>query len=354
MVFKEVSDTPVKLSICIATFNRACFIAETLDSLIEQLDDGIEIVIVDGASTDNTEEIVRGYKKQQKSIRYFREAVNSGVDADYDKAVRYASGEYCWLFTDDDILVDGAIDRVMPVLSDGYDLCLVNSEVYSSDFTEILQSSRLRFSENRRYDENNRFDLLADAGDLLSFIGSVIIRRSAWLIRERKSYYGSLFIHVGVIFQKPIIKNAYILSMPLIKIRYGNAMWTSRKFEIWMFKWPKLIWSFKAYSANSKKAVCSEKPWLEIIQLSKFRAKDGYGEIEYQKYIRERARGLNKLSAWMLIMLPVGFWNFMAVLFVVIIMRSSRLGLCDLLSCRKCWKITKLLPMVFFLKRNIV
>ena len=42
------------LSICIATYNRADFIGETLDSIIRQLTDEVEIVVVDGASTDAT------------------------------------------------------------------------------------------------------------------------------------------------------------------------------------------------------------------------------------------------------------------------------------------------------------
>ena len=51
------------LSICIATYNRANFIGETLDSIILQLTEDVEVVIVDGASTDNTREVVESYVK---------------------------------------------------------------------------------------------------------------------------------------------------------------------------------------------------------------------------------------------------------------------------------------------------
>ena len=46
------------LSICIATLNRGNFIGETLDSILSQITPEIEIVIIDGASTDNTEEVI--------------------------------------------------------------------------------------------------------------------------------------------------------------------------------------------------------------------------------------------------------------------------------------------------------
>lgn len=98
-----------KLSICIATFNRGAFISETLDSILGQIESGIEIVVVDGASPDNTMEVMTAYVQRHQEVKYFREAENSGVDADFDKAVGYARGEYCWLMTDDDLLKPGAL-----------------------------------------------------------------------------------------------------------------------------------------------------------------------------------------------------------------------------------------------------
>ena len=56
--------TPL-LSICIATYNRASYIGETLDSIIPQLDDDVELLVVDGASTDNTEDVVRKYAAER-------------------------------------------------------------------------------------------------------------------------------------------------------------------------------------------------------------------------------------------------------------------------------------------------
>ncbi len=53
------------LSVCIPIYNFAKFIPETLDSILAQDGaDEIEIVILDGASTDNTAEIVEGLPKE--------------------------------------------------------------------------------------------------------------------------------------------------------------------------------------------------------------------------------------------------------------------------------------------------
>ena len=73
-----------KLSICIATFNRAAFLPATLDSMIDQLTDEVEIVIVDGASSDNTSAVVAPYLQRSSRIRYERLDSNGGVDHDAD------------------------------------------------------------------------------------------------------------------------------------------------------------------------------------------------------------------------------------------------------------------------------
>ena len=54
----EVSESLIKLSICIATYNRGAFISETLDCILTQIEPGVEIVVVDGASADNTSDVM--------------------------------------------------------------------------------------------------------------------------------------------------------------------------------------------------------------------------------------------------------------------------------------------------------
>ncbi len=82
----------IKLSICVATFNRGGFIAETLDSIVTQMHPEVELVVVDGASTDDTFERMSEFGLRYPFVRYFRETSNSGVDQDFDKAVSIRNG----------------------------------------------------------------------------------------------------------------------------------------------------------------------------------------------------------------------------------------------------------------------
>jgi len=189
----------VRLSFCIATFNRAAFIGETLESIISQATEQVEIVIVDGASSDNTEQVVDTFRRRFPALRYFRQEKNMGVDRDFNRAVELASGEYCWLFPDDDLLKPGAIQTILCESSRGYEAIIVNAEVRNSDFSSLIEERRLRIKNNRVYGPEQAESFFADTASYLSFIGGVVIKRDSWMERERERYFGSLFVHVGVL-----------------------------------------------------------------------------------------------------------------------------------------------------------
>src|SRR3989304_2558917 len=106
------------LSICIATYNRAKYLGETLDSIVRQLEEDVELLVVDGASTDNTGDVVKIYTDKYSNVKYIRLSEKGGVDQDYDKSVELARGEFCWFFTDDDLLRPGAVATVKTAIKE--------------------------------------------------------------------------------------------------------------------------------------------------------------------------------------------------------------------------------------------
>lgn len=294
-------------SICIATYNRANFIGPTLESIIPQLGDEMELLVVDGASPDNTAEVVRQYQAKCPQLRYVRLPLKGGVDQDYDRSVELAQGEYCWLFTDDDLLKPGAVQTVLEAVQQGPNLIIVNAEIRNMDLSRLLAERKLALMEDHVYEDipadKKRF--LAEIGDYLTFIGGVVIKRELWLKRDRSKYYGSRFIHVGVIFQSLLPGRILVLATPQIIIRLGNAEWSSLSFEIWMFKWPDLIWSFADFSDASKRAVCRPNPWQRLHTLVYYRALGFYSLDEYNKFLAQRLNsGWKRLVARLIAAMP--------------------------------------------------
>jgi len=294
------------LSICIATYNRAEYLGETLDSIVPQLGDDVELLVVDGASTDNTEDLVNAYTRDYAHIRYVRLPAKGGVDQDYNTAVESACGEYCWLFTDDDLLKPGAVDTVRAAIKQGHDLVVVNAEVRDRELAEILETQRVVLRQDRIYESHEMERLFVDAFRYLSFIGGVVIRRRIWMGRHPQSFFGTEFVHLGVIFQAPLLSTAMVIAEPYITIRWGNAQWTARSFEIWMFKWPNLVWSFDHISDEAKRSVSSREPWRSFRTLITHRSLGGYDLQSYRKYVvSKRAGTLWKSCAWLIACLPM-------------------------------------------------
>lgn len=292
-----------RLSICLATRNRRGFIGETLDGLLEQLVPGVEIVVVDGASSDGTPELLAAYAARHPALHCHLEPTNSGVDGDYDKAVLYASGRHCWLMTDDDVLVPGAVARVLGCLEQAPDLVIVDAEVRSADLGQLLAPRRLRFTGERRYGRADGDRLLEDVGDGLSFIGCVIVRRDVWVRRDRARFLGSLFVHVGVLLQAPL-DSVHVVGEPLIRIRYGNAGWTARAFEIWMFRWPGLVWSFPGFSERAKAWACAREPWRSPATLVLYRGLGVYDAAAWKRLLAPVAAGGYRALAWLIASAP--------------------------------------------------
>jgi len=185
--------------------------------------------------------------------------------------------------TDDDLLVPGAVDRVLAQLQPDRDLLVVNAEVRNQDFSVRLQERMLPVERDSDWTPRESERFFAQSCQYLSFIGAVVIRRTLWLSRERAPYYASMFIHMGVIFQRPLDRVAHIIAEPLIIIRYGNAQWSVRSFEIWMSLWPRLIWSFVQFSDDTRRRITLRHPVESLKRLLWFRAIGAFGEREFNQ-----------------------------------------------------------------------
>ncbi len=278
----------IQLSICIATYNRGNVIAQTLRGIMAQMTDATELLVVDGASPDNTAQVVGPLFAGRAGYRYIRLDEKGGVDQDYAKAIALAGGKYCWLMTDDDVLLPGAVARVLAAIVTGPDLVIGNASVADHELKQTLQERKLAAQEDRVFAPQETDALFAYAGDLLTFIGAVIIRRELWLSRDARKYFSTEFVHVGVIFQSPLGGPTVVLAEPLVRIRYGNALWLARSFEVWMFRWPDLVWSFTHISEQARAAVYPRTPWLEFRRLLDFKARGVFTHACYRRYLRDK------------------------------------------------------------------
>lgn len=97
-----------KITVLIPTFNRRHFLAECLDSILSQTYAPSQILVVDNGSTDHTTDALRPYGK---AIECFK-TPQSGKSVAINAGLLRVTGDYLWIFDDDDVAVSDALERL--------------------------------------------------------------------------------------------------------------------------------------------------------------------------------------------------------------------------------------------------
>lgn len=176
----------LKISVCIPVYNCAEFLGQALDSILPQTDDRIEVVVYDGGSTDGTPELMSYYSKAWANLRYHRDSHRGGIDADLATCVGFAQGEYCWLFSGDDVMRPGAIERALNWLNEKHDILICNhticnKEMVISHVHTVLQPDQA-FTANLANKEERLewFRRAVTSEAYFSFLSGLIVRREKW------------------------------------------------------------------------------------------------------------------------------------------------------------------------------
>ncbi|MHB8286642.1 MAG: glycosyltransferase family 2 protein [Caulobacteraceae bacterium] len=101
------------VTIIVPTFNRSSLIGEALQSLLSQTVAPAQLIVLDDGSTDDTESVVRSISSE---IVYVRQE-NQGKAAALNHALALASGDYVWIFDDDDLARPDALAVLLDALN---------------------------------------------------------------------------------------------------------------------------------------------------------------------------------------------------------------------------------------------
>lgn len=182
-----LDSSAVNFSICIPIYNCGDFIGAALDSIMSQTDGGTEVIVFDGGSTDQTETLMAGYTSIWKNIRYIRAEARGGIDADLVTCVSYARGEFCWLFSGDDVMRPGALLRVREYLKTGHDIYICQHTICSKDMVfyhdhPVMQPNELYAGDISNADVRAEwFGRASTTEAFFSFLSGIIVRRETWL-----------------------------------------------------------------------------------------------------------------------------------------------------------------------------
>ncbi len=109
----------MKISIITATYNSAQTLGQTIESVIRQTYPDIEYIVVDGASTDGTQQIVKRYEPQLRGKMKWLSEKDHGIYDAMNKGIQMATGDIVGILNSDDYFTSNdIIEQMAPAFRD--------------------------------------------------------------------------------------------------------------------------------------------------------------------------------------------------------------------------------------------
>jgi glycosyltransferase involved in cell wall biosynthesis len=100
------------ITVAIPTCNRSAYLRETLESVLRQDYENLEILVSDNASEDNTAAVVTEMSREHRSVRYRRNLLQAPLVAHFNQCLAEARGEFFVLLSDDDRISENFISSL--------------------------------------------------------------------------------------------------------------------------------------------------------------------------------------------------------------------------------------------------
>ena len=128
-----------RVTVGLPVYNGARYLRIAIEAILAQTYTDFEFLIVDNASTDETEAISREYAAKDDRIRYHRNEVNIGAPGNFNRTFRLAKGEFLKWTTSDDWVAPTMIEKCLAVLDEHPDgvICFPNAELVDPEGRHI-------------------------------------------------------------------------------------------------------------------------------------------------------------------------------------------------------------------------
>ena len=156
----------VKVSVIIPVYNASNYLKESLNSILNQTLDDIEVICVDDDSQDNSYDILVDFASKNSNILVLNQKHNGGGAA-RNMALKHAKGKYIYFMDADDILDKKALDEFYHIAEEkSLDFLIFQAINYDDDTGEYFETAK--YSMNKLYDfvEDNIFSF-DDLGDYI-------------------------------------------------------------------------------------------------------------------------------------------------------------------------------------------
>ncbi len=258
--------------------NTPALVMQALESILDCRDvDGVEICVSDNSGHGRTREAVEAHARIRDRVTYRDSGDAPSMDENFLAAVNMASHEYVWIFGDDDLAERDALVRINEVIATtAPGIIIVNSRSFNGD--ETIEDKRVLQDEDVHYGPDDNDAFLKDLAGYMTFVSSIVIKKSIWDAVDKTSWMGTSFVHVATVLAAKVGRDAVFLSAPVIRMRVGSQTWSREFFRLWQVEYPRVIWGVDpVYSDSARAAVIARQPLGSLRRMAVMRA---YGYLD--------------------------------------------------------------------------
>ena len=170
------------VSVLIPAYNHQAYVAQTLDSILNDNFKDKEIVIINDGSTDDTDDVIRKWinKNKNKISIIYKSRENRGLPKTLNELLRLSSGSYLVALSSDDYLLDGGIEKRYLYLVSHPDKYAVFADCIVVD-NESRKTHDSGLFELRNADKKRLF---SDEGIKKEFISNFVVPGPVLMVRR--------------------------------------------------------------------------------------------------------------------------------------------------------------------------
>jgi FkbM family methyltransferase len=220
---EKMKNIPV-LSIAIPAYNRSKELELALTRFISQIEGKyeteIEIIISDDCSPNNSLHNIELIAKNYSFIKYKRYTKNVGLEHNLIKCTEDCTGEYLWIFGDDDFIeLDDGLDYIMQFLRQGqYDFFILNRTRRSFDLSKLISDNWMQLDTNKNYEFSGLREFFLKHGfiSIIGFISVNIFKRVPFQKIDASKYFGTMYPQLGAMAESFHDCKTLLIGLPLV------------------------------------------------------------------------------------------------------------------------------------------
>ncbi|MBQ4562271.1 MAG: glycosyltransferase [Clostridia bacterium] len=157
----ENKNNGILLSFILPIYNVEDCLGECIESILVQITEECEIILVDDGATDSSGEICDRYSEKHSAIRVVHKE-NGGLSSARNAGLQIASGKYVSFVDSDDMISSDCVSQILEwIKNEGTDLCFMQVIKFYPDGTEMDLGEGIVRTELRGKDKKSAVEYLA-------------------------------------------------------------------------------------------------------------------------------------------------------------------------------------------------